>query len=196
MATYDRCGNSYDRCAEVLSSKCVSYQGDEIPCLDICANDSVSVVIETIGLAVCDLITATDVSAITIPTCLTAIWGTTTSTIPNYIQVLLNYACTLKGEINTINTNLQTFDPFVTIDFKCCESSPCVSSGTQKVSEAIQSTVNCLCDVKSDVTNLSELAHAQADVITTLQGQIDSLNASIAAMLLSISEIRVCTGCS
>ena len=46
MDSCNTCGNSYDRCPDVLSGKCVSYQGAPIPCLKLCTGDSISYIQE------------------------------------------------------------------------------------------------------------------------------------------------------
>ena len=67
MDSCNTCGNSYDRCPDVLSGRCVSYQGAPIPCLKLCTGDSISYIQEQVALKLCELVGLTDMSGIIIP---------------------------------------------------------------------------------------------------------------------------------
>lgn len=191
----DSCGNKYDRCPDVLSGKCVSYQGAPIPCLNLCTGDSISYIQEQVALKLCELVGLTDMSTVVIPPCLVNAWGTNDPTILNLIQLLLNESCALQAEIDSINTEISTIDPLITVEWKCCSTAPCYVNPTIKVSEAIQSIIDCICRLNGEVAALSNTVAIQGDQIVTLQGNIASINTTISAMISNIASIRSCTGC-
>lgn len=190
------CGNSYDRCPDVLSGKCVSYQGAPIPCLKLCTGDSISYVQEQVALKLCELVGLTDMSNVVIPSCLITAWSTNDYTILNLIQTLLNNSCNLQSQIDNINTELSTFDPMITVEWKCCSTAPCYVNPTIKVSEAIQSIIDCICLVKADVSSLTSRVAYLEGRDRDIALQISNINSVLAPIVASMPCIRSATSCS
>jgi hypothetical protein len=196
MDSCNTCGNSYDRCPDVLSGRCVSYQGAPIPCLKLCTGDSISYIQEQVALKLCELVGLTDMSGIIIPPCLVNAWGTNDYTILNLIQTLLNNSCALQGQIDAIDTALLTFDPMITVEWKCCSTAPCVISPSIKVSEAIQSIIDCICLLKADVTSLTSRVAYLEGRDRDIALQISAINSVLTPIAASMPCIRGWTLCS
>ena len=163
----------YSKCNDQLSASCVTYEGPPIPCLGICTGENLSVSQFAMATAICSLIDEVNLSSINlsqIAPCLVQAFGTNEPDILNFITLLLTNACTLQTQINSINTELSTIDPMITVNFctSCTNSNPCVQTGTITVSEAINSTILCLC-------NLYSLVNSQQTEITSLQNTIGTL---------------------
>lgn len=166
--------NLTDRCPDVTSSDCVSYQGNPYTCLSICTGDNLTKVLNSSNTAICSLLTTVDLTGITIPSCLTTIFGTRTKTVYNFIDVLTTEVCTLQTEIDTINTQLATFNPNITLDYKCCSSS-CVTSSTNTLTQSLQNIINCLCDVSTSVVTLQTLVNSFDSRISALEAQMGAV---------------------
>ena len=187
------CQDSFINCPQdVTTTNCVSYQGESIPCLNICRGDSVTYVENAIAVALCKLITETDMSNVVLPPCLIEAWNTRDKTILEFIKFLLEESCTLQGQIDALNTELATFQPMVTVDYKCCSDSPCVTVGTVTVTEALQNIINCLCNV-IQVLGVKECPLPQGESLSCLllaqQDQIATLNSQIAAQQVTINSL-------
>jgi hypothetical protein len=185
------CQDSFINCPQdVTTTNCVSYQGESIPCLNICRGDSVTYVENAIAVALCKLITETDMSNVVLPPCLIEAWNTRDKTILEFIKFLLEESCTLQSQIDALNTELATFQPMVTVDYKCCSDSPCVTVGTVTVTEALQNIINCLCNV-IQVLGVKECPLPQGESLSCMllaqQEQINTLNSQIAAQQVTIN---------
>lgn len=194
------CQDSFYNCPDVLTSDCVSYQGPEIPCLGICPGMKLTSTQVFIAEKLCELVGETNVSTIILPPCLLTAWGTRDKTILEFILFLLEESCNLQSQIDTLNTDLSTFEPMVTVDYKCCADSPCVTVGTVTVSEAIQNVLNCLCDLKSNLgfeicpvptgKTLSCMVQEQATLIASLQTSLALQQAQIGTLIRQLNCVK------
>lgn len=172
--TYNPCGNS-------ISSNCVTWVGPEIPCLNICKNDRLTDVESAIALKLCELVGDVDMSTVTIPDCLKSAWSTKDKNILNLIQVLLDQACVLQTEVDSINQQIDSIDPNVTVDWKCMSSNPCVTITNVTLSVALQNIINYVCNLQAQVTSLETS-------ILGMQSEIDGINSSITNTLNPLSQ--------
>lgn len=161
--------NSYSkvkRCPSMSTTDCIEYVGDSIPCLDICKGDLLTSVEYSIATKVCELVSLTDASNITIPDCFKDAWATKDKTILEFLSFLLTQACEQKTSITNIQDQLIRLDPLVTVDYKCCSDNPCVTVGEVKLSQALENIVNCLCSLKEIIGVLPE---GQTSVVSYIQ---------------------------
>jgi hypothetical protein len=194
------CQDSFYNCPEVITTDCIPYIGPEIPCLGVCPNMKLSTVQISIAEKLCELVGETNVSTIVLPPCLLTAWGTRDKTILEFILFLLEESCNLQSQIDTLNTDLSTFEPMVTVDYKCCADSPCVTVGTVTVSEAIQNVLNCLCDLKSNLgfeicpvptgKTLSCMVQEQATLIASLQTSLALQQAQIGTLIRQLNCVK------
>jgi len=156
---------TFERCDPKQSTDCVVWVGDEIPCLGVCKYDTLTELQTKVAQKVCDLIKATDATSLTIPTCFAVAFASRDKTVLNFLQTLLDTACTQASQIADLQDQLENIDPFVTLDYKCCSGNPCVNDATVHVSEAIQNVINCLCTQSNRITDLqNEIATLDTEV--------------------------------
>ena len=154
----------YDASPIKSTSNEVLYVGKDVSCIDVCHNSRLTTVQEKILDSICSLLGITDVTSINIPTCLQSAWGTNDETILNFLQFLLDQHCDLKTYTDNLPT---TADPFVTLTYCCCdEGQGCNTQVTLSLSQHIQKVLNCLCELKTEVSTL------QSD-FNTLNNQIN-----------------------
>ena len=162
------CNNSnstFNRCGETLTSDCVIWRGVAVECLDLCPGDSITKVQQAILDQLCILTGLTDLSTLTIPQCLIAAYGSKDKNLLNSIQILLTAVCQNTADIDALETNLDSLNPLVSVDFKCCSTNPCVTNGTVRLNVALENILSCLC--------------TQNDVIASLQSQMASYQTQI-----------------
>ena len=157
----------------LISSDTVSYQGLPIPCLNICTGDSLTGVEATLANTICQLLEEVDMTEIVIPDCLVQLWQSRNPTILTLLQFVLNNACKQQAEIDSLQTDITTIDPLITVDYKCSGSNPCVTVGEVKLSIVLQNIVNCICDINSQLADFT-------DQITVLTEGLNSVNTQIA----------------
>jgi len=200
------CSPAYERCPDVTTSNCVTYQGPAIPCLNLCTGDSITEVENTIALKVCELVGEVDMSTIVIPECLTRAWGLKDKNIFNLIQFALDNECTIQEQIDVINSpsgKIGVNQQFQ-LDYPngCCNG-PCLPGVTLTIPAHLQKIIYCLCEIRSYIgigesdliTNLTtSILELQNDIVT-LQSQITLLNNTLlvpdVAGRLSALESRV-----
>ena len=165
----------YDSSPVKATSNEILYVGKTVDCLDFCDKPRLTTVQEKILDKICELVGITDVTSIHIPTCLVEAWGTSDETILNFLQFLLDQHCSLKSTMDELPT---TNNPFVTISYCCCnDGDGCNTQVTLTLSEHIQKIVNCLCDLKTEVTTLQESFNTLNNQINGAGGLVSQLAA-------------------
>ena len=162
------------RCPTVVGTNCIEWQGGDIACLEICDGDMLTTAQVAIANKVCELVELTDATTIELPECLVTAWGTNDETVLNLIQFILDQLCLQQASIDGIVAQIPNIDPMVEIDFLCCSDNPCVKTGIVTVSVALQNIVNCLCDLKTTVTALSDYVGSNS-TITDLSAVVKDL---------------------
>jgi hypothetical protein len=156
-----------DVCPISGPNTCISWQSGDVPCLNICNGMPISSAELIFANNICALLNTTDLSNITIPTCLQTVWniGQEDKTIFTLVNFLLEQECVLQAQITALQTPTE---PNVTVDFKCCSQNPCVTNGTVSLTTAFENIITCLCQL---FTNISTLQ----DQINVLQNNLASL---------------------
>lgn len=171
--------NKVKRCPTTVTTDCVEYVGESIPCLDICKGDFLTDVEFNIATKVCELASLTDTSNIQLPDCFVAAWGTKDKTILEFLSFLLDQACLQKDSIESIETQLVKLDPLVTVDYKCCSDNPCVTIGEVKLSVALQNIISCICSLKEVVGTLPAGKTSVVGYIQDLEARVELQTAII-----------------
>ena len=191
----------YTRCPEVVSTNCVTYQGADIPCLGICKGSNLSVVEMAIANRLCELSDLTDATIITVPACIIAAWnaGQEDKTILNLLQFALDQICVLQAEITVLQTPVE---PKVTLDYACCSTNSCVTTGKVTLSVALQNIINCICEVKSEITDLKNTVNTLKSEILVLEDQINNplngigaLQTQLVTQQISIATLQSTVAC-
>jgi len=191
----------YTRCPEVVSTNCITYQGADIPCLGICKGSNLSVVEMAIANRLCELSDLTDATIITVPACIIAAWnaGQEDKTILNLLQFALDQICVLQAEITVLQTPVE---PKVTLDYACCSTNSCVTTGKVTLSVALQNIINCICEVKSEITDLKNTINTLKSEILVLEDQINNplngigaLQTQLVTQQISIATLQSTVAC-
>jgi len=169
------CSNCYNGCTEITSDKCVKYTGIDVPVLGIQTGDSLSYVeqalitfltstldgtgikIDLTGINVCALVNQY------LPTCKDL-------SIVDISKALIEAACDLQGQVDAIDTTLNTLNADYSIG---CLTGVTASSDTHAV---VQAVINKLCQIEVDLGAL-------ALDLTTNYIKIDDIDTYIAAYL-------------
>ena len=151
----------------VMSGNCITWDGPDIPCLEICTGDTVTKVIYEFGKKFCQALEDSNLSEVDL-SCLVNMPSITSSekTIKKVIELLLQNQCDLKDLIQQDNSTEDTFS----VNLKCLKVFDDFDQEIpQTRDQAIQRIVNQVCTNKDDITEL------KAD-ISDLQEQIDNLD--------------------
>lgn len=181
--------SKYNRCGELLNSDCIIYQGCDIPCLGVLQGDCLTSVQVKIIEQLCVVTGLTDLSTLIIPDCLKMAFGTKDVNILNSIQILLNQVCDNTTNISTINGQLDSLNPLVTVDFACCSTNPCVTNGTVRLSVALENLISCLCIQNSKITDLENQLLGYQTQINSLISQYNNLNSSVTSLATQFNTL-------
>lgn len=179
--------NKIIRCPNTTSSLCIRWESGDFSCLDICNGDILSEAQFNIATQICNLISATDLSSVTIPDCLKTAWATNDPTILNFIQFLLDKHCEQQALIESLNTNEFTLETGFVITYPSCCSDECEDSPVLTLSQHLEKILTCLCQqydrIQTLETQIQELATKTS--LATLQSQVDCLKGAIIAWNLN-----------
>jgi microcystin-dependent protein len=171
------CSNCFNGCTEIISDQCVRYTGNNIPALDISTNDSLAEVESKIVTYILDLGTGTGIVPVIDTGDLCALVsgflpGSGTITLNDVISALLQSVCTLKGNVDVINSTLTTLNANYTIG---CLSGVTASSDTHDV---LQAAITKLCATDASlaavISNLPINYVQLANLNNLIQQYIDS----------------------
>lgn len=149
------------RCPDALPSKCISWNGPNIPCLDICYDDVLTDVVHAIGVKVCEIAGDLDLSTLDLG-CLIDLCDTCpdTKSVKVIFQLLLDNQCKLKTLIDDIVTAINSGGSgggsgvVLDLNYKCIEVLDAFGNPVpQDLNQTLQSIINELCDHKTLLAN-------------------------------------------
>ena len=200
----------YTRCPEVVSTNCITYQGESIDCLGICKGMTLTKLEDIVVNKICDLATLTNMSVINFthkcPWIATA-WNNAhpeinpnvDNTILNILNFILDELCVLQAEITVLQTPVE---PKVTLDYACCSTNSCVTTGKETLSVALQNIINCICEIKSEVSTLKSTVKSLQKEVIVLNAQINdptngigALKNQLATQQIDISTLQSTVAC-
>lgn len=149
------------------------WNGENIPCLGICAGQSMSMVVKNIATEICNLLAPIDLSTLTLDCALEILNRNpiTNRTLLNVLQLLIDNECGLKTLINNLQTQIDNIsgDSFV-IDLKCLKTTNSFGSTISlNRNETMQLFVNEICSLKSNQSYLDGR-------LTSIQNQINNID--------------------
>ena len=200
----------YTRCPEVVSTNCITYQGESIDCLGICKGMTLTKLEDIVVNKICDLATLTNMSVINFthkcPWIATA-WNNAhpeinpnvDNTILNILNFILDELCVLQAEITVLQTPVE---PKVTLDYACCSTNSCVTTGKVTLSVALQNIITCICGLKSEVSILESTVQSLQREVIVLNAQINdptngigALKNQLATQQIDISTLQSTVAC-
>mgnify|MGYP003553606097 CR=1 FL=1 len=200
----------YTRCPEVVSTNCITYQGESIDCLGVCKGMTLTKLEDIVVNKICDLATLTNMSVIDFthkcPWIATA-WNNAhpgnhpnvDNTILNILNFILDELCVLQAEITVLQTPVE---PEVTLDYDCCSTNSCVTTGKVPLSVALQNIITCICGLKSEVSILESTVQSLQREVIVLNAQINdptngigALKNQLATQQIDISTLQSTVAC-
>lgn len=161
--------NLDNRPCSPISSNCVIWQGPDIPCIKLCAGDSVSDVVFKLATELCTImdqlnVTNYDLSCLGINSC-------PPEDFHALIQLLINKICEANGITVTEGKALGCPDCVVSV-------APCFVEGTQttmQLVDYVQMIANRVCSILDQITAINNELIVINETLTDLQFQIDNL---------------------
>ena len=140
--------NTSSGCSSIVSSNCVNFVGTLPDCISVCANPSVTDVIEAIAIVTCEALSTANYNVTTIE----QITGNSVTNSNELIDGLIKSIGDLQNQIinnDTDITNLQNITTTVPdIELASCvvnKCSSCVSGATYDIQKALQITSEVFC---------------------------------------------------
>jgi hypothetical protein len=145
------------RCPTPTTTDCVEWVAGDFSCLDICNGDILSDAQFNIATQICNLISATDLSSVTIPDCLKTAWATNDPTILNFIQFLLDKHCEQQAQIDSLGENELTLETVFTVNYPDCCVSECQPSIELTIQQHFEKVLECLCQQYARIVALEAI---------------------------------------
>ena len=185
----DCTGEDFLRCKPLVSTECVIYKGEDIPCLNVCKGEKLSSVEVKILNKICELVGKVDMSSVVLPDCLITAWGTKDKSILNFIQFVLDQFCLLNST--------DTVESTINVDYMCLASNPCINTqAIVTVPKAIQDIIIYLCDLAGKVNIIENSTIPNLNnKITTLTNRVTTLENNNTTLVNSITTINSRINC-
>jgi microcystin-dependent protein len=151
------CTNCFNGCTEIVSDRCVRYTGIDVPALGINNGDTLSAVEEAIVNFLVPTLDGTGIKPVIAPSVLCdlvksflpACTTCTGFTLNQILTAIIQSACSLQVQINTINSTLTTLNADYTIG---CLTGVTASSDTHAI---VQAVITKLCSVEDALEALA-----------------------------------------
>lgn len=184
----------YNRCPETVSTNCISYQGEPIPCLGICKGSNLSIVEKAIADKVCLLAELTDMSVVDFTALGTCQWisdawsaAEKDKTIFNILEFILDELCVLNAKIDGLDKPLTVEFP---LNYSCC-GIPCGGETVFNMPTHLKNIIDCICNLKGEVTALQGKVGGLESDILALSSQLNDPNSSMTFLQCQISAISL-----
>jgi hypothetical protein len=166
-------------------STCIVWTGPEIPCLDICAGDSLNDLVHALAEKICSSATSSDLSTLSLQCLVDKLNATipTEKNILNILQVLIDNECKLKDLIDLVNSKITNPNLELNLNLGCLGSQDIY--GNPLLLNQIQLDqilVNAICSLRIRVSNVEASIISLQQKNTELQSQI---NATIADPIIT-----------
>lgn len=156
-----------------ISSNCVIWQGPDIPCIKLCAGDTISDVVFKLATELCAVldtlnVTNYDLSCFNLTAC-------GPNDFQALIQFLIDRICALQTEVNTIG------DP---------ATSPIVNVPRSTFAETLVTVAPCFVVNGVTVMTVSEYAQVIGTTVCSLITQIDTINNNITNLDVRVTALE------
>jgi hypothetical protein len=149
------CSNCFNGCSEIVSDQCVKYTGIDVPVLGIQTGDSLSYVEQALITFLTSTLDGTGIK-IDIPTS-TTICNLVKQYLPtcqditavDLFNALIQATCDLQAQLGIVANSIATLNANYNVS---CLSNVTGASGTHDI---LQSTIDKLCGLSTDLTALS-----------------------------------------
>lgn len=201
----------YTRCPEVVSTNCITYQGESIDCLGICKGMTLTKLEDIVVNKICDLATLTNMSVIDFthkcPWIATAWNNAHPGNHPNVDNTILNILNFVLDELCVLNTKVDNLpnplDETYTYQYCAVCNTDCNPNVALTIPGHIQKIIDCICllntkiesfqtsigDANIKAGNAIDIAQDALDTITAQQNAITALSTQINLQKLKINEI-------
>ncbi len=199
----------YTRCPEVVSTNCITYQGKSIDCLGICKGMTLTKLEDIVVNKICDLATLTNMSVIDFthkcPWIATA-WNNAhpgnhpnvDNTILNILNFILDELCVLNSKVDDLPNPLTVEFP---LNYSCC-GIPCGGETVFNIPTHLKNIIDCICEVKSEITDLKNTINTLKSEILVLEDQINNplngigaLQTQLVTQQISIATLQSTVAC-
>lgn len=201
----------YTRCPEVVSTNCITYQGESIDCLGVCKGMTLTKLEDIVVNKICNLAILTDMSVIDFthkcPWIATAWNNAHPGNHPNVDNTILNILNFVLDELCVLNTKVDNLpnplDETYTYQYCAVCNTDCNPNVALTIPGHIQKIIDCICllntkiesfqtsigDANIKAGNAIDIAQDALDTITAQQNAITALSTQINLQKLKINEI-------
>lgn len=163
--------NLDNRPCSPISSNCVIWQGPDIPCINLCAGDTVSDIVYKLGTELCTIMDELKVSNYDL-TCL-GITACPPQDFQALIQLLITKVCEANGITTTGTEKTTSACPDCVVSV-----APCFIEGTQttmQLVDYVQMIANRICSILEQIDSINNQITVINSTLVDLQYQIDNL---------------------
>lgn len=132
-----------------VSINAIFWDGEDLPCFDICNGDSIQPLVYDIATYVCETLDNINVSEVILCDDYIQLLGSQDKTIANLLQILLNKGCSLSQLVQELQEKVDTDSP-INVDFKCLDLDldPCTDPRNLNISNVLQIIIDNFCNLE------------------------------------------------
>jgi microcystin-dependent protein len=152
-----------------ISSNCVIWSGQSIPCIKLCTGDTVSDVVFKLATELCTIMDELNVSNYDLA-CLN-LGGCDPKDFQALIQLLINKIC----ELENLPAPTPTPDGGTCPDSCIVAVAECLGGGTDSLTNYVQTIANRVCQLVSDISIIQSSISTINTTLVSLQTQINNI---------------------
>lgn len=178
-----------------VSSNCVTWQGPDIQCINLCKGDTISEVTYKLAVEVCDLKSRIGLTDIDL-TCLVQVCQTTpepVKTLTNILTLLINKVCCLSDIVNNIpDPGTPYVEPTLNL-YACLKYQDAFGNTVTQLplSQYVLQVASKLCSLYDQVgLNTAQIAQNTADIATLMNATTPTIQVQ-SCLLGSVADVDV-----
>ena len=166
----------------IVSSNTITWEGPNIPCIDLCTGDTISSVVYKIAEHLCSIysniedLKTLDLKCV-IENCNSSC-NLKDYSLKAIFEVLLNNDCKLKELIDSLESQINNIAEgglILSLDLSCLEThfnTLCIDKNQYTLNDLLQCFISMICDQETKIKDLSDRIQSLEVLITNLQNTV------------------------
>lgn len=171
---------------EIISSRSVIWQGEDIPCINLCKGDKIDTVISKLALLLCSSGSVIDISDVNMK-CLLEAYATRPTSVIVLLQLIIDKVCTVAEAVGNLNGGFESPVLFLPVGLQ-------YTDGNGQLVTQLEHTLYSRY-LAERIVSLYTLINQMQLQITALDSRLDAIDTILANLPTGQMTLMVSPGC-